>query len=352
MPGCLSAAIGRLANGLPKQVTVSPSCSAAVHAGFVLSLAAAIALPGVTKEAYAQNFPSRRIELIVPVAAGGGLDLHARILSEQLSAQLGQRVVVVNRPGAAGTLGAANVAQAKPDGHTILLQSVSTAVAVVYTMNNLTYDPVKDLAPVSLMASFPLVMTANKDLAANNLAEFIDLLRKNPGKYNYGHSGVGSQLEMVGEFFKARTGTDIVGIPYQGTGPILPDLLSGRVAIMFNGLPAEIDRIKNGQVKAFAVTSAQRSPVAPDLPALKETFPNFDMPFWIGIYAPAKTPNAIVDKLSSEVATAVRSEAVKKRLADMGSEAVGSTPEELDAYWKDQLKLYADVMKAMKGRGG
>jgi len=222
-----------------------------------LMLVASIALVGVaTRQANAQEFPTRQIELVVPVAPGGGLDLHARILADQLSTQFGQTVVVINRPGAAGTLGGANVAQARPDGYTILLQSVSTAVAVVHTMDNLTYDPVKDLAPVSLMVTFPLVMTANKDLPANNLAEFIDLLKNNPGKYSYGHSGVGSQLELVGEFFRIQTGTDIVGIPYQGTGPILPDLLAGRVAVMFNGLPGEIDRIRNGEVKAFSVTSA------------------------------------------------------------------------------------------------
>lgn len=187
----------------------------------VSAIAATIQIPGLPKyDAYAQTFPSRRIELVVPVAAAGGLDLHARILADQLSLQLGQPVVVLNRPGAAGTLGAANVAQALPDGYRILLQSVSSAAAVVQTMAKLPYDPVKDLAPVSLVARFPLVITANKDLPANNLAEFVDLLRKNPGKYSYGHSGAGSQLELVGEFFRAKSGTDIVGIPYQGTGQI------------------------------------------------------------------------------------------------------------------------------------
>ncbi len=308
-------------------------------------------LGGLPLQTNAQDYPSRRIELIVPVAAGGGLDLHARILADQLSEQLGQTVVVINRPGASGTLGGAYVANAKPDGYTILLQSVSTAVAVVHTMSGLTYDPVKDLAPVSLMARFPLVMTANKDLPANSLAEFIDLLKKNPGKYSYGHSGVGSQLELVGEFFRAQSGTDIVGIPYQGTGPILPDLLAGRLAVMFNGLPAEIDRIKNGEVKAFAVTSAERSQAAPDIPTLKETYPEFDMPFWIGIYAPAATPKPVVDKLSTEIAKAMQSGKVKKRLLDMGSEPIGSTPEELNTYWHEQLQLYGKVVAAMK-KGG
>ncbi len=313
-----------------------------------LMVAGIVLTGGLFCQAEAQDYPSRRIELIVPVAAGGGLDLHARILADQLSSQLNQTVVVINRPGAAGTLGAAHVAKAKPDGYTILLQSVSSAVAVVYTMPNLSFDPIKDLAPVSLMARFPLVMTANKDLPANNLAEFIELLKKNPGKYSYGHSGVGSQLELVGEFFRTQTGTDIVGIPYQGTGLILPDLLAGRVAIMFNGLPAEIDRIKNGEVKAFAVTSAERSSAAPEIPTLKETFPEFDMPFWIGIYAPAATPKPLVDKLSSEIAKAMRSETVKKRLSDMGSEPIGSTPDELNAYWQEQLKLYGNVVAATK----
>ena len=332
-----------LAQALSGEERVRPPRT--VLAGLV---AASLVMTAAFQPTLAQDFPTRSIELIVPVAPGGGLDLHSRILADQLSTQLGQSVVVVNRAGAAGTLGAANVAQAAPDGYTILLQSVSTAVAVVHTMDNLTYDPVKDLAPVSLMASFPLVMTANKDLPANTLSEFIELLKANPGKYSYGHSGVGSQLELVGEFFKAQTGTDIVGIPYQGTGPILPDLLSGRVSVMFNGLPAEIDRIKNGEVKAFAVTSSDRSPAAPDIPALKETFPEFAMPFWIGIYAPAGTPEPIINKLSSEIAIAMQSDAVKGRLYDMGSESIGSTPEELDTYWHEQLALYGAVVEAMK----
>jgi len=286
------------------------------------------------------------------VVAGGGVDAHARILATELGKVLGQTVVVVNKPGAAATIGAAAVARAKPDGYTILIQASSSAVAVPHTMERLPYDALKAFAPVSLVARFPLAMVVNKDLPANNLKEFIALLKSHPNKYSYGHSGVGSQLELAGELFKKKTGTDMVGIPYPGTGAIVSDLLAGRVAMMFDGLPTQYERIKSGQVKLLALTSSERSKAAPETPTLKELYPDFDMPYWLGAYAPAGTPKPIVDKIAAGISKVMRMEAVRSRLDDMGSEAVGSTPEEFDKFWKDQYQLYGRIVKESATKAG
>lgn len=311
-------------------------------------IAVVAALAACPANAQDAGYPSKSIELVVPAAPGGGLDLHARILAEALTAKLGKSIVVMNKPGAGGVVGMGYVARAQPDGYTLLLQGVSNAIVTGLTMEGLTYDPYKDLVPVSLMVRYPLALTINKDLPVNTVAEFIELAKKNPGKYSYGHSGIGTQLELVGEFFKMKSATDLTAVPYQGAGPILPDLLAGRVSMMLNGLPAESERIKNRKVKALAVTSAERSPVAPEIPTLKETYPDFDMPFWIGIYAPAKTPKPIIDTISREIAAVMKSDTMKKKLAEIGSDPVGSTPEELAAYGAEQYKLYGAVVDTLR----
>ena len=311
----------------------------------VLALAAIAAAGSTSAVAQTASWPSRPIQLVVPVSAGGGLDLIARLVAKQLSEQTGGTVLVINRGGASGTIAAAAVARATPDGTTLLFQSVSTAVAVPLLMKKLPYDPVKDLAAVSLVARFPLVMVTSPELPVKNLREFIDLLKENPGKYRYGSTGVGTSLYLAGELFKSRTKTDITMVSYKGTADVLPDLMTGRVAMLIDGLPPQLDFIKSGRVRAMAVTSSSRTELLPDVPAMNEIVPGYEMPFWTGIFAPAQTPRPLIDLFSNELSKAMKDPGLVRRLKELGSESVGSSAAELDQYWQQQLEYYGAFVR-------
>lgn len=285
------------------------------------------------------------IQIVVPVSAGGGLDLVARLLAKKLQDQIGENVIVVNQGGASGTIAAAAVARANPDGTTLLFQSVSGAVAIPLLMKNLSYEPVKGFAAVSLVARFPLVMVTSPALPAKDVKEFIELLKANPGKYNYGSTGTGTSLYLAAELFKHQTKTDIQMVPYKGTADVMPDLMTGRVAMLIDGLPPQMDFIKAGRVNAMAVTSPGRAEVLPNVPAMSEVLPGFDMPFWTGLFAPAQTPKTVIERLSAEVGKAMKSPDVVQRLKELGSESVGSTAAEFDKYWQQQLDFYGKIVK-------
>lgn len=291
-------------------------------------------------------WPQRPVKLIVPLAAGGGVDLMARIMAERLSDTLGQQVVVENQGGAGGTIAAGIVARSEPDGYTLIFESVSSAVINALVYKHLAYDPVADFTPVSLFARFPLVAVISAQIPANNLREFIALLKANPGKYSYGSSGVGTITHLAGELFKSLAQVDMVHVPYRGNSAAVPDLIAGRVALMFDGVAPQLPFIRDGKVKALGVTTKERSPVLPDVPAIDEILPGFEVPFWTGAYAPAKTPRKIVDRLASDITEIAKEPAVIKRLAALGVEPVGSTPAEFDRFWHDQLDYYAKIVKA------
>lgn len=290
-------------------------------------------------------WPTRPIRLVVPVSAGGGLDFVARLMAEKASEHLGQPILVVNQAGAGGTIAAAAVAKSEPDGYTMLFQSVSGAVATPVMLKDLNYDPVKDFAAVSLVARFPLVMVTSPTLPSRNIQEFIALLKANPGQYAYASTGVGTALYVAAEMFKLQTKTDIVNVPYKGTADVFADLTSGRVAMLIDGLPPQMPNIQAGSVRAMAVTSPQRSPALPDVPAMAEILPGFDMPFWTGVFAPASTPKPVVDRMAGAIAAALKHPDVVRRLTTVGSEPVGSTPEELKAYWDEQMQLYRKIIR-------
>jgi tripartite-type tricarboxylate transporter receptor subunit TctC len=311
----------------------------------ILALALIATAGGTSAFAQTAAWPSKPIELVVPVSPGGGLDLIARLVAKQLSVQTGRTVVVVNRGGASGTIAGAAVARAAPDGTTLLFQSVSTAVAVPLLMKNLPYEPVKGLAAVSLIARFPLVMVTSPELPVNNITEFIELLKQNPGKYRYGSTGMGTSLYLASELFKHRTETDITMVSYKGTADVLPDLMTGRVAMLIDGLPPQLDFIKSGRVRAMAVTSPGRSELLPDVPAMTEVIPGYEMPFWTGIFVPAQTPKPVIDRLSNELSKAMRDPGLVQRLKELGSESVGSSAAELDQYWQQQLEYYRGVVQ-------
>ena len=292
------------------------------------------------------NFPTKPIRMIVPLTAGGGVDLMARITAQRLSEQLGQQVVVENQGGAGGTIAGAAVARAEPNGYTLLFQSMSSAVvnAVVYT--DLKYDPVKDFAAVTLVARFPLVLVINPDIPAKDMKEFIALLKANPGKYNYGSSGVGTIVHLAGELFKSLAHVDMVHVPYKGNSAVVADLLAGRVAMMIDGVPPQMSSIAAGKVRPLAVTTTYRSEVLPNVPTMVEAgLSGYDIAFWVGMFAPAKTPKAIVDLLAVETAKAMKHPETLKRMKDLGAEGVGSTAAELDQFWKKELSRYGKIVK-------
>jgi tripartite-type tricarboxylate transporter receptor subunit TctC len=292
-----------------------------------------------------EAWPSRPIKLMVPLTAGGGVDMMARLTAQHLSDQLGQQVVVENQGGAGGTIAANAVARARPDGYTLIFQSVSSAVVNALVYKNLPYDPVKDLIPVTLAGRFPLVLIANPEVPAKDLGELIALLKANPGKYSYGSSGVGTMPHLAGELFKSMAGVDIVHVPYRGNSAIMADLFAGRVAIMFDGPPTQLGNIQGGKVRAFAITTAERSPVLPTVPPVADTLPGYAIPFWTAIFAPAGTPKDVVERIAAETGKAMQHPDVLRRYGELGIVGVGSSPQELDRFWRAQLDYLGKIVK-------
>jgi tripartite-type tricarboxylate transporter receptor subunit TctC len=303
-------------------------------------------LTGACDPASAQDaWPSRPIKLVVPLTAGGGVDMMARLTAKHLSDQLGQQVVVENQGGAGGTIAANMVARSRPDGYTLIFQSVSSAVVNALVYKNLQYDPIKDLIPVTLAGSFPLIVVVNPELPAKDLRELIALLKANPGKYSYGSSGVGTMPHLAGELFKSMAGVDAVHVPYRGNSAIMGDLLAGRVAMMYDGPPTQLGNIQSGKVHALAITTTERSPVLPDVPPVADLLPGYAIPFWTAIFAPANTPKEIVERIAAETNKAMRHPEVARRYGEIGVAGIGSSPQELDRFWRQQLDYLGKIVK-------
>lgn len=304
-------------------------------------------LAALNSSASAQTqWPNRTVRLIVPLSAGGGVDMMARVLAEQLSTEFGEPVVVENRPGAGGTIAALTVARSDPDGYTLIFQSVSSAVVNGLVYKKLSYDPVGDFAPVSLWAQFPNIIIMSKTIPAKNLREFITLLKENPGKYSYGSSGVGTAMHIAGELFKKLAGVDLVHVPYRGNSAAMTDLLAGRVAIIFDGIAPQLPFIRDGRVTALGVTTSERSPLLPDVPAVEEIVPGYVIPYWTALFAPAKTPKEIIDKIAQGCSKAAKNPEVIRRMQSLGVEVIGSSPEKLETFWRKEIKYYASIVQA------
>ena len=295
------------------------------------------------------GYPAKPIKLIVPLAAGGGIDFTARLAAQKLSDVLGQQVVVENQGGAGGTLGINAVARAAPDGYTLLYHSVSGVVSAAVG-KDLPYDWLRDLAPVSLVTRFAPVLIINPAVPASDLKEFIALAKAKPGKLSYGSSGPGTAIHLASELFKAAAGIDIVHVPYRGNAGVMPDLLAGRIAMLIDGVPAQTKNIESGVVRALAVTTRTRSPALPNVPTMIEQGLDYEVPYWTAVYAPAATPKAIVDKVAADIARTMKDPGVVQRLADAGTEAVGSNPQELDVFNRDQVALYRRIVSDPKLR--
>jgi tripartite-type tricarboxylate transporter receptor subunit TctC len=288
------------------------------------SAAGAAALP-----AFAQGggYPNRPIRLVVPFPSGGATDIFARAVSQNLGEKLGANIIVDNKPGAGGSIGSDIAAKAAPDGYTLLLATTSTHSIGPY-LYKLPYDPVHDFTPISHVGDAPSIMVVPNTAPANNVKEWIAYARKNPGKLNYASSGNGTIVHLTAEYFKAQAGLFLVHIPYRGTALAMPDLISGKVDLLFDALPSALPHVKEGRVKALALTSSKRSPLLPDLPVVAETIPGFESNTWFGLYGPKGLPNDIVAKINAGVNQSLHEADVKDRLARLGIEPVGGTPQD------------------------
>ena len=307
-------------------------------------LAALLAAPGL---ASAQAWPSKPVHLVVPYAPGGPVDISARLVAAKLQGALGQPVVVENKPGAGGNIGADYVAKSAPDGHTLVMGAIATHAINPALYPKLPYDPVRDFRHIALVVQVPNVLVLNNDVPARSVRELIDFSRKNPGKLDFASGSTGSTGHLAGELFKQMTGTYMVHIPYKGAAPAVVDLMAGRVHLMFDNLASALPNIKAGKVRALAVTTARRSQFVPELPTLAESgLPGFDLTTWWGIMAPAATPQPVVDRLAAETAKALSAPDLRERLAAMGSEApTVRSPAQFSAFVANELKVYAGLVK-------
>jgi tripartite-type tricarboxylate transporter receptor subunit TctC len=278
------------------------------------------------------------------VAAGGGIDRMARILSDRLSQQLPQRVIVENMGGAGGLIAERTVAKGATDGHTLLFTGPSHA-SLPFISKDPGYDVHRDFASVSLVARYPLVMVINPKLPANNTAEFIAMVKVEPGKYTFGSSGIGGTSHIQLEAFKFQAGLDMTHVPYRGSGETTAALLGGQIDLITDGLGPQLGHIHAGRVRPLGITTLERSPQMPELPTIAEALPGFQFPMWVAVFAPARTPAKIVELMSAAIAEAVKDPATKKHYEDLIVDAVGSTPQELDRFIKEQLAFNKEIIE-------
>ena len=297
----------------------------------VLGLALALA----SSLANAQAWPSRPIKYIVPFAPGGTTDILVRTISDKLTTALGVPVIVENKPGAGGGVGAAETAKSPADGYTIMGGTISTHAINASLYTKLPYDPVKDFVAITMIARLPNMLVVNNDVPAKNVAELVALLKANPNKYSFASSGNGTSQHLSGELFKGMAGVQMQHIPYKGSPPALQDVMGGQVAMTFDNITTAWVLAKGGKLRALAVTTAKRSPVAPDVPTLAEAgLPGYEIGSWQGVFAPAGTPPAIVNRLNAEIVKIINAPDVQKKLLDLGAEPVGNTSEEFGAIVK------------------
>ena len=311
---------------------------------FAAALLMSACLLGSGFSVCAQDYPRKPVRLIVPFAAGGGNDTVARAIAQQLSASLGQSVYVDNRAGAGGVVGAELAAKSPPDGYTMFLGGVGSHAVNPNLHAKLPYDPIRDFAPITLIASAPSVLVVHPSLPAGTIVEFAALARARPGKLNYASNGNGSSAQLAAVMYESMAGVEMVHVPYKGLAPALADLLSGEVQLMFSSMVAIVPHIKAGKLRALAVTGKKRSALLPEVPTIAESgLPGYEAGSWYGILAPAETPRDIVLLLNAEIVRALKQPEVRERLANEGAEAIGGTPEEFAAHIKAELARMGKV---------
>jgi tripartite-type tricarboxylate transporter receptor subunit TctC len=318
-----------------------------VRRRFLRLVASAAALPAVSRMARAQAYPTRPVRLVVPVAAGGALDILARLIGQWLAERLGQPFVIENRPGAGTNIGIEAVVRAPADGYTLLLipQSVTTN-ATLY--ENLSFDFIRDIVPIAMISRLPLVMEVTSSLPAKTVPEFIAYAKSNLGKISMASGGSGSMSHIGGELFKLMTHVDLLHVPYRGGAPALTDLIGGQVQVMFSPLPESIETIKAGKVRALAVTTATRSQALPEVPTVAESVPGFDASTWQGIGAPKDTSGEIIARLNNEINAALADPKIKARLAGLGSVPMPMSPGDFENLVVADTEKWAKVIHAAK----
>jgi tripartite-type tricarboxylate transporter receptor subunit TctC len=300
-----------------------------------------------TPIASADNYPSKPIKIIVPFAAGGSMDTLARLFGEKLKQAWGQPVIVDNRPGATGIIGTTLAAQAPADGYTLLMVASATMAINPSVFRKLSYDPLKDFAPIMLFVDAPILLVAHPSVRAQSVKQLIALAKAKPGELSFASAGNGSAQHLAGELFKSMAGIDITHVAYKGSAPAIADLLGGQVSLMFDVMPTVIEHVKAGKLRAIAAAGAKRSPLLPEIPTIAEAgLADFEAHSWYGIAAPAKTPRMLVDKLHAQFKQALRTPQLRSRLLELGLEPVGNTPQEFNALIQSEQARYAKLVKA------
>ena len=317
-------------------------------ATWMLGAAFALLAAGV---AGAQSWPAKPIRWIVPFAPGGTTDILARTISDKLTIALGKPVIVENNPGAGGGVGAVQTAKAAPDGYTIMGGTISTHAINASLYKTLPYDPIKDFTPITLIARVPNLLVVNPDVPAKNVKELIALMKANPSKYTFASSGNGTSQHLSGELFKSMAGVDMQHIPYKGSPAALQDVVSGQVTMTFDNITTAWPLAKAGKLRALAVTTAKRSPIAPDVPTLAEAgLAGYEIGSWQGVFAPAGTPVDVVKRLNTEIVKIINMPDVREKLVGLGAEPVGNTPDEFAALVKSEVAKWAAVVKQSGAR--
>ena len=295
--------------------------------------------------AHADTYPSKPIQMIVPQAPGGTNDIVARLVAADLSQRLGQQVVVENRPGAGGNIGTQTAARATPDGYTLLMTISSTQAINPSLYRSVPFDPVKDFEPISLVATVPNVLVVNPAFPANSMPELIAMAKTKPDFYRYGSAGNGTLNHLLGEMLNTMAGIKLEHVPYKGVAPALNDVLGNQVPMAFASLPSVLSHIKAGKVRALGVSSAKRSPFAPDIPAIGETVPGYSGDLWVGLFAVRGTPKDVVQKLSTAMQAALADKALRDKLAAQGAETLGGTPQQLATTLRTDIDKWAKIVK-------
>lgn len=311
------------------------------------ALSAVLACVAAAGPAIAQTaFPTKPIRLVCPFPPGGTTDLVARLVAQKLTEAWGQQVVVDNRPGAGGVIGTEMVAQAAPDGYTVLLGSITTHAVNPALYKSLKFDPVKDFNPVSLVVSSPQLLAVHPSVPAKSVKEFIALAKAKPGRLNYASAGTGTSPHLTFELFRSMSGIDVVHVPYKGTGPAITDLVGGQVQAMITGVVALMPHVKSSRLRALGVTSMKRVAALPDVPTIAESgVSGFDVSSWFGVFLPARTPRPIVMKMNQEIGRILANPEVRQRLIDQGADPASDTPEEFAAYVKSEMTRWGQVVR-------
>lgn len=309
------------------------------------SLLSAVALTAICGAATAQTYPAKAVRIVVGYPPGGPTDLLARIVAQKLTESWGQQVLVDNRPGASGMIGAELTVRAAPDGYTLLMVPVTYAVTPSL-FPKMTYDAAKDLAPVAQVAAAPFMLVVHPTLPVKTVKDLVALARSRPGQINYASASTGGMPHLAGELFNTMTGVKMVHIPYKGAAPATTDLLSGQVSLMFNNMLSAMPHVKSSRLRAVAVTSSKRSAAVPQLPTIAETVPGYEASGWYGAFAPAATPRELVAKINSDMNRVMRLPDVAQRLSGDGVEPVGTTPEQFGSYLRQEIAKWGKIVKA------